>query len=775
MVVKSISLLLALCCVAFLPELPSRSLLLLLTLLSVLLYTTIVKNRVKPAAIPFAVFVLGFVYGCLYASWSLSRHLPSELLGIEVEIVATIVDLPHRNGRRLRFLSELESVKALESDVPLQRSGRVRLSWYGNSAPDLKAGDKVKLIVKLKEPSGFMNPGGFDLEGWLIQNKIVATGYVRSKSFDTDKSVISHGLTPVSSARNMLQRRLLTASDGMVSQGVILALAVGDRSGISTELWDRFISTGTNHLLAISGLHISLVAGFIVLIVQFLWRYTGLSGSSTRRGCSLAAGLAAAFCYAAMAGFSVPTVRALMMFSVLVCLLVLRRHQRRTQSLAIALSVVCLSDPLSVLAPGFWMSFAAVAVLFLVFSNSQNKGRAALFGRLMRGHLLVSVGLYPLTLLFFGQASLVAPIANLLVTPLVGMLVTPLVFLSAIAVLVSIPVATFILIITDHLLQLTFTLLEFFSSVPYALLKLSGFTPVAVTLAALTALLMIVPVTAGLRAISLVLTLPLLFPQFDRAQRGEYHVTFLDVGQGTSVVVRTASHTLVYDTGDQFSNRFSAADAVLIPYLRSKAITKVDRLIVSHADRDHSGGADEVLDEFDVGTLMMSSPLPQRPDAPHVMCKAGDNWEWDTVRFSVLHPDARMVGSENDRSCVLRISTPGGVDTLLPGDIETYGEGRLLRSGELQSTEILLSPHHGSATSSGQQFIAALQPKFVVHSAGFKNRFDFPRDEVTARYQSSGTRQFNTSDSGAINFQVSDSSVEFSQYRVTSRRWWHRQ
>ena len=182
-----------------------------------------------------------------------------------------------------------------------------------------------------------------------------------------------------------------------------------------------------------------------------------------------------------------------------------------------------------------------------------------------------------------------------------------------------------------------------------------------------------------------------------------------------------------------------------------------------------------MLDEFDVGTLMMSSPLPQRPDAPHVICKAGDSWEWDTVRFSVLHPDARMVGSENDRSCVLRISTPGGVDTLLPGDIETYGEGRLLRSGELQSTEILLSPHHGSATSSGQQFIAALQPKFVVHSAGFKNRFDFPRDEVTARYQSSGTRQFNTSDSGAINFQVSDSSVEFSQYRVTSRRWWHRQ
>jgi len=717
----------------------------------------------------------GFIYGCANASFVMSRHLPSELLGVEAEIVATIVDLPHRDARKLRFVSELESIRPLSGDEPLERRGRVRLNWYGDSAPDLKAGNKVKLVVKLKEPSGFLNPGGFDLERWLIQNKIIATGYVRDKSFDVTQSVIANSLAPLSTARNRLQRKLLEASNGLASQGVILALAVGDRSGVSSERWDQFISTGTNHLLAISGLHISLVAGFFALLVQTLWRLGGLPGSTTRRGCSLAVALAAAFCYAAMAGFSIPTVRALMMFSVLVCLLVLRRHQRRTQSLAIALIVVCLSDPLSVLAPGFWMSFAAVAVLFLVFSNAQNKSKVALFARLMRGHLLVSVGLYPLTLLFFGQASLIAPLANLFVTPLVGMLVTPLVFLSAMAVLVSTSLAGAILIVVDLLLQLTFYLLGIFSSLPYALVKLSGVSSVAVVLCAVAAFMMIVPVSAGLRVIAVVLIVPLLFPGTGKIPQGTYRVVFLDVGQGTSVVVRTSNHTLIYDTGDQFSRNFSVADAVLIPFLRSMGVSTIDTLVVSHADRDHSGGADEVLDEFIVDRLMLSSPLPQRPDASHVMCKRGDSWAWDNVSFAILHPQANPAGSENDRSCVLRISTAGGVRTLLPGDIETYGEGMLLRSGALQQVEILLSPHHGSATSSGAQFINELQPKFVIHSTGFKNRFKFPKSDVTDRYRAANARQLNTAHSGAIEFKVSDSGVQVSEYRKTNKRWWHRQ
>ena len=774
MLVNCLSLLLSLSCVALLCTLPSVSVLLLFIPLAGSLF--FLRARLGRTLIPLLVFIAGFVYASLVASSYLSQRLPEELLGVEVEIVATIVDLPHRDGRRLRFITELESIRPVNSTALQPRNGRIRLSWYGKDAPDLKAGNKVKLVVKLKPPSGFMNPGGFDLEKWFAQKRIVATGYVRNRSFDVERSVLTRNSASLSSIRNVLQRKLLQASESYSSSGIIVALAVGDRSGITPALWDSFISTGTNHLLAISGLHISLVAGAFALLAQALWRYSGLSAYSTRRASALVIALCAAFCYAAMAGFSVPTVRALMMFAVLVCLLLLRRHQRRTQSLAIALIVVCIVDPLSVLSPGFWMSFAAVAVLFFVFSNVQDDSRMSLIARVLRGHVLISVGLYPLTVFFFGQASLVSPLANLFVTPLVGMLITPLVFFAAMLVFVSIPMASVVLFFVDCLLRVAVTLLEILSTSPYAMVKVAGFSGFALSLAAVSAMLMLLPVTRSVRVLSLVLLLPLVLPvQEEPLQEGDYSVAVLDVGQGTSVVVRTAGHTLVYDTGDQFSEKFSAADAVLLPYLRSKSLSRINALIVSHADRDHSGGADEVLEELQVDTLMLSSKLPQKPDAHYRRCIAGDSWTWDKVTFRILHPQHNTQGSENDRSCVLMITTAGGNRTLLPGDIESTAERQLTSGDRLLPVKVLLSPHHGSATSSGAAFIDATQPEYVVHSAGYRNRFDFPRPEVIDRYRSAGARQFSTSGSGAVEFLVSESGVHFSEYRVAAKRWWHRQ
>ncbi len=739
----------------------------------------LLRRALGSVFVPLVLFVSGVVYGCLVASSIMSQRLPAELLGVEVEIVATIVELPNRDERRLRFIVELESIRPLESEpVPatysLSRTGRIRLSWYGSNAPDLKAGEKVRLVVKLKTPSGFMNPGGFDIEKWFARNKIIATGYVREKSFDVSESVIDRNSAPLSAARNMLQRKLLQASDSYQSSGVILALAVGDRSGITQERWQSFISTGTNHLLAISGLHISLVAGAFGLLAQLLWRYVGLTDRSTRKGCSLLVALGAAFCYAAMAGFSVPTLRALMMFMVLVGLLLVRRHQRRTQSLAIALIAVCIVDPLSVLSPGFWMSFAAVAVLFLVFSNAQSQSRMALLARVLRGHLLITIGLYPLTVLFFGQASLVSPLANLLITPLVGVLVTPLVFIASLLVFVNNSLASDVLLVVDYLLRFAFKVLEIFSDLPFAMIRPGGFSAVALALAAVMALILLVPVSRGVRALSLILMLPVVLPtQADDLDNGDYRVMFLDVGQGTSVVVRTADHILIYDTGDQFSSSFSAANAVLIPYLRSKSIHSIDTLIVSHTDRDHSGGADEILDELKVEVLMQSAKLPQRPDTPFRECVAGDTWVWDNVKFAILHPQENVAGSPNDRSCVLLIEAPGG-RTLLPGDIESSSENRLLATGELKPVSVLLTPHHGSATSSGEAFVSALNPEYVVHSAGYRNRFDFPRPEVVERYRSIGATQFTTAHSGAVEIEVTRDGVVASEYRVTARRWWHR-
>ncbi len=773
--VHSVVFVVSLCCVAFLPELPAPShLLLLVTLL--LLITGIFRRKAPRLIMPMVLFAGGFIYTSVFASYHLSLRLPDHLLGVETELIGTVEGLPFHNGKRLRFLCRIESLRPLDADIASIQRGTLRLNWYGQGAPDLQAGNKIKIVVKLKTPNGFMNPGGFDNERWLLQKKIVATGYVRSKSFDVGQSIVSSQLTPVAALRNKIQRQLLLATDGLQSQGIVLALAVGDRSGISREQWGHFIATGTNHLLAISGLHISLVAGFVGLLVNTLWRYADFASKTTRQSSALMAALAAATCYAAMAGFTVPTVRALTMFAVLACFTLLRRHQRRLHSLSVALIVVCLFDPLTVLSPGFWMSFAAVAVLYIVFSDAESAGQVTAFKRVLRGHVLITIGLYPLTLLFFQQASLVSPLANLIVTPLVGMLVTPLVFTSALVALLSVPLASVLLIGVDVLLALTQWLLALFASWPPALMKVSGISTMALGLVCIGALLTLVQVPMSWRLMAVVLPLPLFYPYNATIPDGDYRVAFLDVGQGTSVVVSTAHHVLLYDTGDQFSAQFSAADAVVVPYLRTKNVTALDKLIVSHADRDHSGGADEILDSFDVSELMVSAPLPQRPEVSSVNCQAGQRWIWDQVHFQILHPQPQSAGSENDQSCVLQISTADGLRTILTGDIEALGERQLIDNNQLASAEILLAPHHGSATSSGVQLLQALQPKYVVYTTGFKNRFGFPKQEVVDRYAVANVHQLNTADSGAIEFLVSDRApgTQVSEYRTKYRHWWHR-
>ena len=718
-------------------------------------------------------FTAGFIYAAAHATYQLSLRLPDELLGVEVNLKATVKGLPFHNGRSLQFLGEIESLQHTEGLVASVHGGLLRLNWYGENTPALAAGDVVEATVKLRAPSGFMNPGGFDREKWLLQKRIVATGYVRSKPVDVN--VIPGRSNPFTVVRNTLHRRLLEASQGLQAQGVILALSVGDKSAVSRSHWDRFITTGTNHLLAISGLHISLVAAFVALCWTLLWRHTFLSGMVSRQASALTAAMAAAFFYAAMAGFTVTTQRALLMFTVLGLMTLLRRHQRRTLGLAIALLLVCLFDPLSVLAPGMWMSFAAVAVLYLVFSNTVATGGFALLVRILRGHLLISIGLYPLTVLFFQQASLVAPLANLIVTPLVGMLLTPLVFVAMLVALVSVPLATVLLLLVDQLFSVVDVLLQFFSALPHALLKFSELTPLMLTLLCGGAIVMLIPVGFSLRLLTVFFLLPFFFPTTERLEPGEYRVSFLDVGQGTSVLVETRQHVLLYDTGDQFSANFSAADAVIIPYLRSKSINTLNLLIVSHADRDHSGGTDELHDDMKVQRTISSSPLLQFPLAFASPCEKGQKWVWDDVKFEILHPSADMVGSKNDRSCVLQISTPDGLRTLLPGDIESRAEQQLVRDNVLYPLVILLAPHHGSNTSSGNAFIDRLKPDHVVFTTGFGNRYEFPRDQVTARYDAIGTRQFNTADSGAIEFLVSDGQAVIAQeYRITYARWWHR-
>jgi len=717
----------------------------------------------------------GGIYAALYAHYQLSKRLPAQYLNTEVVITGKVVDLPSRDDRRLRFVVALSSITLPEQKLAHAVNSKVRLSWYGKQSPDIRAGHLVELVVKLKPPSSFMNPGGFDNERWLTQKGFVATGYVREKSFDASRAIVGNNPDIAAGLRNKLQRKLVKISHGMSSAGIVLALSVGDRSAIDRSQWDAFIATGTNHLLAISGLHISLVALFFGALASFVWRYTAMLSIMSRQQFALLCGALAALVYAAMAGFTVPTLRALLMYCVLVCMSVSHRHTRRSTGLTIAFIAITLIDPLSVLAPSFWMSFAAVAVVYLVFTSTRSKTFNAKVFSAIRGHFLICVGLYPLTMLFFQQASIISPLANFLVTPLVGVLITPLVFLASLIALIHEGAAVVVLHVVDFLLQAVFWLIAYLAQLPLALMEFGAMTWTALLLLTLFAMNWVLSLSWTIRLISLLLLLPLFSYRADLLDEGDYRVTFLDVGQGTSVVVRTREHTLLYDTGDQFSTNFSAANAVVLPYLRNQNIRSIDAMIVSHADRDHSGGADELIAEYSFATIYGSAQIPQSPEQPLTLCAAGMSWVWDQVVFEFLHPSSDFNGSKNDGSCVLQISTPGNLRTLLPGDIEKQTESFLVGSDVMQPVVLLMSPHHGSATSSTEALIRRLQPNFVVHTAGFQNRFKFPAKEVVARYQSFDVQQLTTSESGAIDFLLSDDkAVKAVEYRQEKRRWWYR-
>lgn len=723
-----------------------------------------------------AFFVAGFVTAFAHASFQQLQQLPAAYLGTEVEVTGTVTGLPEQRAASLRFLLKLESLNLPETPLMMNSmSSLVRLSWYGSTTPPLVTGDRLKLLVKLRRPNGFLNRGGFDYEKYLYQQRIVATGYVRSKPpFASDMFISHDGSGWLAGARNWIRDRLLQAGQQLPNRGLILALAVGDRSAIESSQWDVFIATGTNHLLAISGLHITLIGGFCALLARTAWRYSSLLQRIPRDECSLYAALFGAFIYAAMAGFSVPTQRALLMFCVLAVFSLLKRHQRRSTGLAFALIAVCAINPMSVMAPGFWMSFAAVAILYLVFAFAPRDGWQHRTIYAIRGHFLITLGLYPLTVLFFQQASLVSPVANFVAVPVVGLLVTPAVFVCSLLAIFSVPLATALLSPVDWVLSLMSGLLAIMAQWPFAVIKPMAVSSAAVFFLIVAAMLVLLPLRSRLRWLAVVLVLPLLFPAGRHPPLGTYRVTFLDVGQGTSVVVQTRSHSLVYDAGPQYSASFNAADAVIIPYLRSQGITSLDTLLISHNDSDHSGGAHEMVDGIPISRLMVSAALGGNISLEQEYCRAGDGWEWDEVEFTVLYPTASDNGSENDLSCVLRIQTRKGRATLLPGDIEKLGEQRLLENGVVP-VEILMAPHHGSATSSTDLFVEALKPKHVVYTAGFENRFGFPKQRVAARYHRLGSLQYQTGNSGAISFEVSDDApILVSEFRKRKEAFWRR-
>lgn len=720
-------------------------------------------RRTRRGGLALAV-VAGFLWSWLHGVWLLGVELPPSLAGRDMAVSGYVVGLPQREEGRTRFILDPDELPA-GMRSPLG-TGRLLLTWYGDAPDDLGPGQYWRLTVRLRRPRGLLNPGGFDYEGWLFQQRIRVTGYVRDGG--GAQRVAARQRWSIDQWRQSIARAIERLLAGHPSTGMIGALAIGDQQRIGPEQWEVFAATGTTHLMAISGSHVALVAGLCLLLAGRLWRLCGRCCLylPAPRAAALAA-LAAAAWYAGLAGFSVPTQRALVMLGVALGAVWWQRPTVASRALAVALGAVLVYDPLAVLAPGFWLSFGAVAVLLYGMT-----GRVAAGGwwwHWGRAQWLVAVGLLPLVAYLFGQTSLIAPLVNLVAIPWVGVVVA--LALGGVVLLVPAePLAALLLRLAAEVADLLWYLLAW-SADAVERVYLPGPSVGAVACALLGIAWLLAPRGWPARWLGLGGLLPLLGSGVAAPPPGAAAVTVLDVGQGLSVVVRTAAHTLVYDVGPRYSARFDAGEAVLVPYLRHSGIGRIDMLVVSHGDDDHVGGLPGLFQAFVPGRLLSGQPEVIGHGARP--CRGGGRWRWDGVEFAFLWPPAGYDGrGDNDRSCVLKVSAAGRA-LLLTGDIGAGAEAALVRAapGDLRA-DLLVAPHHGSASSSSPPFLAAVAPRWALVSNGWRVRERFPAPAVRERYRGAGIETVETAAVGPISVRLGADGIAVTGYRERLRRYW---
>jgi competence protein ComEC len=578
---------------------------------------------------------------------------------------------------------------------------------------------------------------------------------------------------------------------------------VGDQGAIDREDWALFRDTGVAHLMSISGLHVTMFAWLASLAVGFAWRRSvPLALVLPSQQAARWGGLVAATGYAVLSGWGVPAQRTVWMLAAVTVLRALGLRWPWPLVLLVAAAAVVAIDPWALLQPGFWLSFAAVGLLMAGSprgpiarvatapldgswaggSSVVEAGSPGLLGRAagrarsiatdaLRTQVVATVGLAPLTLLFFNQISPVGFVANLVAIPVVTLLVTPL----ALAGLLVAPLWSLGARVAGGLADALAWLVAVAGgawTVPAA--------PLWAQLAGLAGgLLVVLRLPWRLRLMGVALMLPLALPPRDVPPEGAFELVAIDVGQGLATLVRTHSHVLLFDAGPQYLRAGDAGERVVVPLLRALGAARVDTLVLSHRDLDHVGGARAVLGSLRVDGLSASIE-PWHPlrtlIATHGRCEAGQRWAWDGVVFEVLAPAAGAYDRptrSNALSCVLRIAG-GGRSALLTGDIGRDEEAGLVAAhgGGLRS-DVLVVPHHGSNTSSSAPFLDAVSPRVGLVSAGYRNRFGHPTRDVVGRHAARGVRVVSSASCGAWTWRSWDDPAGICHRDATRRAWRH--
>jgi len=746
------------------------------------------------AAIGLACFAFGSTG--LRAAARLADALPAELEGQNIVATGVVAALPQTSPAGTRFLFEVE--QAEWRGRPVRLPPLLALGWYrdwhdeatlADPRTTLRAGQRWRLTLRLKRPHGSLNPGGFDYELWLFEQGVRATGYVRVTDASAVQLLAPAAGHPVERLRQQVRDAIFARVADPRAAGVLAALSVGDQAAIEREDWDVFRTSGIAHLMSISGLHVTM----------FAWLAGTLIGGGWRRSARLMlwcpapwaarwGGVGAAAAYALFSGGGVPSQRTVWMLATAAVLATAGVRWPWLLVLLATGAVVALIDPWALLQVGFWLSFAAVGLLMVSGPVLQpqarpvvpaSRWRAAWQGLLRvvregtRAQAIATLGLAPLSLVFFQQISLIGFVANLAAIPLVTLVITPLALLGVLLP----PLWNAAAAVVQGLVAA----LGWGAAWPAAVWSVPAAPAWGQAAGLLAGALLMMPLPWRWRWLAVPLALPLLWPAVPRPAEGRFELVAADVGQGTAVLVRTQGHTLLYDTGPQYSRDTDAGQRVLLPLLRRRGEPALDLLMLSHSDVDHVGGANAVLSNWPVREIS-SSLAPGHPllhkGVPHRPCIAGQSWQWEGVRFSVLHPRAEALAADpaakptkpNWLSCVLRIEDAAGHSALLTGDAEAPQEAQMIAADRAQlKAELLLVPHHGSRTSSSAAFLDAVAPRVAIVQAGYRSRFGHPAPDVMQRYAERGIAVMRSDRCGAWSWTAEAAWCE----RDRSRRYWH--
>ncbi len=717
-----------------------------------------------------AMAVFGLAWATLHGHWALHRQMPPAAPAQDVRVQGRVVELPHSGPGYTRFVLRVDEAGAL----PSLRGTRLQVTWSdpwrgpasagsGGGRHAVRAGAHWDLSLRLRAPRSRINPGGFDAERHALQRGISGNGTVRDPA----------------SARERLPARGLQAwrerSSAAIATQVahpaarfVQALALGDTRGVSDADWEHLRALGLTHLVAISGFHVGVVAGFGALLCRVSWWLWPALGRVRPRPQAAAWGAAlAAAAYAVAAGGALPTVRAALMIGLVALARAGRRPVAAGQGLALAAMVMVLPAPMSVLSAGFWLSFGGVLWLLWCLPRTAPEG----VGGGLRGFLaaqgVASVGLLPLCVALFGGTARLGPLVNLPIIPWWTLLVVPMSLLGTALHALHDGAGGWAWRAAAGLFEVSWQALQPLALHPRAMWWLAEAPGWAVPAALLGVFWWLLPRGAGGGLVGLLLCLPLLWPARGAPAQGELELLVHDVGQGTAVLVRTARHALWYDVGPPTGA--DGNERILIPALRALGQGPPEQVMLSHDHLDHIGSLPSLRRQLP-GLHALAPPGSAIAGARP--CRQGMRWQWDGVDFQVLHPAPGSRQGGNEDSCVLRIASRHGV-VLLPGDIGRSAERALLQAWPTAlKADVVLVPHHGSGGSSSAGWVAAVAPRLALVSAGHQNRFGHPRREVVQRWQAQGAEVLATADAGAIRVWLGAQGLQLREQRVHASRWW---